>query len=126
MHTDPRIAKEAIKAGAVGFVSKQAAGQELRAAIDSVMTGGIYVSPQVAQRIGSLPAAEKTAVTLTARQRQVLQLIAQGYRMREIASVLQVSRRTVEAHKYEIMRVLQFRNTAELVRYAAWLGLIET
>ena len=127
MYTDVRIAKEAIKAGAVGFVSKQAAGQELLAAIESVMKGGIYVSRPVAERLGSLPTAdEHVPVALTARQRQVLQLIAQGYRMREIAGALQLSRRTVETHKYEIMRVLGSRTTAELVRYATWLGLIET
>jgi len=127
MYTDVRIAKEAIKAGAVGFVSKQAAGQELLAAIESVMEGGIYVSRLVAERLGSLPTADEfVPMTLTARQRQVLQLIAQGYRMREIAGALQLSRRTVETHKYEIMRVLGSRTTAELVRYATWLGLIET
>jgi len=125
MYTDVRIAKEAIRAGAVGFVSKQAAGQELLAAIESVLKGGIYVSRPVADRLDSIPAAEQSPVTLTARQRQVLQLIAQGYRMREIAGALQLSRRTVETHKYEIMRVLGSRRTAELVRYATWLGLIE-
>ena len=70
--------------------------------------------------------AEQVPMTLTARQRQVLQMIAQGFRMREIAGTLQLSRRTVETHKYEIMRVLGSRTTAELVRYATWLGLIET
>lgn len=126
MYSDPRLAKDAIKAGATGFVSKQAAGQELLAAIHAVLSGGVYVSPQVAERIGHLPAAEKPTVTLTPRQRQVLQLIAQGHRMREIASTLQVSPRTVETHKYEIMRVLGFRHTTDLVRYATWLGLIDT
>jgi DNA-binding NarL/FixJ family response regulator len=126
MYSDARIAKEAIKAGAVGFVSKQAAGQELLTAIDNVMSGGIYISPPVADRIASLAMTERTANTLTARQRQVLQLIVQGYRMREIADALQVSPRTVETHKYEIMRILGFRNTTDLVRYASWLGLVET
>jgi len=126
MYSDARIAKEAIKAGAVGFVSKQAAGQELLTAIDNVMSGGIYISRPVADQIASLPMTEKTAVTLTARQRQVLQLIVRGYRMREIADALQLSPRTVETHKYEIMRLLGFRSTTDLVRYASWLGLVET
>ena len=126
MYSDARIAKEALKAGAVGFVSKHAAGQELLTAIDNVLGGGIYVSRPVAERLVDLPEAEKAPVTLTSRQRQVLQLIAQGYRMREIATQLKVSPRTVETHKYEIMRVLGYRNTADLVRYAAWLGLIDT
>jgi len=124
MYADPRIAQEAIAAGAVGFVSKHAAGQELLTAIQTVLTGGTYVSPQVVERIGGLPITEKPLARLTPRQRQVLQLIAKGYRMREVAGALQVSPRTVETHKYEIMRVLGFKNTADLVRYATWLGLI--
>ena len=126
MYADPRIAKEAIAAGAVGFVSKHAAGQELLTAIQEVIGGGTYLSPQVAEQISGLPVADKPLAKLTPRQRQVLQLIAKGYRMREIANALQVSPRTVETHKYEIMRVLGFKNTADLVRYATWLGLVNT
>ena len=83
-----------------------------------------YLSPQLAERIGGLPVADKPIARLTPRQRQVLQLIAKGYRMREVAGALQVSPRTVETHKYEIMRVLGFKNTADLVRYATCLGLV--
>ena len=126
MYADPRIAKEAIAAGAAGFVSKHAAGQELVSAIHEVVSGRTYLSPQVAERLGGFPLAEKPLAKLTPRQRQVLQLIAKGYRMREIAGALQVSPRTVETHKYEIMRVLGFKNTADLVRYATWLGLVGT
>jgi DNA-binding NarL/FixJ family response regulator len=126
MYADPRIAKEAIAAGAVGFVSKHAAGQELVSAIHEVVSGRTYLSPEVAERLGGFPLAEKPLAKLTPRQRQVLQLIAKGYRMREIAGALQVSPRTVETHKYEIMRVLGFKNTADLVRYATWLGLVGT
>jgi DNA-binding NarL/FixJ family response regulator len=126
MYADPRIAQEAIAAGAAGFVSKNAAGDELLAAIEEVLTGGTYLSPKVAERIGGLPVADKPLARLTPRQRQVLQLIAKGYRMREVAGALQVSPRTVETHKYEIMRVLGFKNTADLVRYATWLGLVNT
>ena len=124
MYADPRIAQEAISLGAAGFVSKHAAGQELLTAIQEVLTGGTYLSPQLAERIGGLPVADKPIARLTPRQRQVLQLIAKGYRMREVAGALQVSPRTVETHKYEIMRVLGFKNTADLVRYATWLGLV--
>jgi DNA-binding NarL/FixJ family response regulator len=126
MYADPRIAKEAMAAGAVGFVSKNAAGQELLSAIREVVSGGTYMSPQVAARIDGLNAGDKPISRLTPRQRQVLQLIAKGYRMRQIAEALEVSPRTVETHKYEIMRVLGFKNTADLVRYATWLGLITT
>jgi DNA-binding NarL/FixJ family response regulator len=126
MYADPRVAQEAIAAGASGFVSKHAAGQELLTAVQKVLTGGTYLSPQVAERIGGLPVADKPLAKLTPRQRQVLQLIAKGYRMREVAGALQVSPRTVETHKYEIMRVLGFKNTADLVRYATWIGLVNT
>ena len=126
MYADPRIAKEAIAAGAAGFVSKHAAGQELVSAIHEVVSGRTYLSPEVAERLGGFPLAEKPLAKLTPRQRQVLQLIAKGYRMREIAGALQVSPRTVETHKYEIMRVLGFKNPADLVRYATWLGLVGT
>ena len=126
MYADPRIAKEAMAAGAVGFVSKNAAGQELLSAIREVVSGGTYMSPQVAARVDGLNAGDKPISRLTPRQRQVLQLIAKGYRMRQIADALEVSPRTVETHKYEIMRVLGFKNTADLVRYATWLGLITT
>jgi DNA-binding NarL/FixJ family response regulator len=124
MYADPRIAQEAIALGAAGFVSKHAAGQELLTAIQEVLTGGTYLSPQLAERLGGLPLTDKPIARLTPRQRQVLQLIAKGYRMREVAGALQVSPRTVETHKYEIMRVLGFKNTADLVRYATWLGLV--
>ena len=100
MYADPRIAKEAIAAGAAGFVSKHAAGQELVTAVREVASGGTYMSPQVAEQIGGSSAADKPLAKLTPRQRQVLQLIAKGYRMREIAGALQVSPRTVETHKY--------------------------
>ena len=73
MYADPRIAKEAIAAGAVGFVSKHAAGQELLTAIQEVLGGGTYLSPQVAAQIGGLPAGDKPLAKLTPRQRQVLQ-----------------------------------------------------
>ena len=124
MYANPRIAQEALALGAAGFVSKHAAGQELLTAIQEVLTGGTYLSPQLAERIGGLPVADKPVARLTPRQRQVLQLIAKGYRMREVAGALQVSPRTVETHKYQIMRVLGFKNTADLVRYATWLGLV--
>ena len=88
--------------------------------------GGTYLTPLIAKDvITSLLAPEKHAtVTLTPRQREVLQLIAEGRRMKEIAATLQLSPRTVETHKYEMMRALGVQSTAELVRYAIHLGLV--
>jgi DNA-binding NarL/FixJ family response regulator len=124
MYGDARVATQVISAGASAFVAKQGAGEELLTAIGVVIDGGTYISPHIAQRITKLASAERPLVTLTPRQREVLQFIARGYSAREIAAALKLSPRTVETHKYEIMRVLGFRKTADLVRYATSIGLI--
>jgi DNA-binding NarL/FixJ family response regulator len=124
MYGDPRVATQMIAAGASAFVAKQGAGEELLTAIDVVTHGGTYISPQIAQRVASFASSEPPLVTLTPRQREVLQFIAGGYSAREIAAALNLSPRTVETHKYEIMRALGFRKAADLVRYATSIGLI--
>ncbi|HEX5109810.1 MAG TPA: response regulator transcription factor [Vicinamibacterales bacterium] len=124
MYSDPQLARNAIEAGALGYVLKQAAGQELLAAIEAARADRVYVSPQVA--LGSTPPSGTPQIKLTPRQREILALIARGYRMKQIATTLRLSRRTVEAHKYEMMRALGVRSTIDLVRYAASLGLTQT
>jgi DNA-binding NarL/FixJ family response regulator len=126
MHADAQLATEALRAGALGYVLKHAAGEELITAIQEVLQGRTYLTPLIAQNvITSLMAPEKQAtVTLTPRQREVLRLIAEGWRMKEIAATLQLSTRTVETHKYDMMRALGVQSTAELVRYAIHLGLV--
>jgi DNA-binding NarL/FixJ family response regulator len=124
MYGDPRVARQAIAAGASAFVAKQGAGEELLTAIRVVLKGGTYISPHIAERMASMAATEKPLTTLTPRQREVLQFIARGHSAREIAATLHLSPRTVETHKYEIMRALGFRKTADLVRYATSIGLI--
>jgi len=124
MYGDPRVAKQAITAGASAFVAKQGAGEELLTAIRIVLEGGTYISPHIAERMASVPASEPPLATLTPRQREILQFIARGHSAREIAAALNLSPRTVEAHKYEIMRALGLRKTADLVRYAASIGLV--
>ncbi len=117
MYADPRIAKEAIAAGAVGFVSKHAAGQELLTAIREVVSGGSYVSPQVAERLGGLPASEKPLAKLTPRQRQVLQLIAKGYRMRrnrERAAGVATHRRNAQVRDHARPRLQEHRGARSL------------
>ena len=123
MYGDPRVAKQAIAAGASAFVAKQGAGEELLTAIRVVLTGGSYISPHIAERMASTTASERPLTTLTPRQREILQFIAKGHSAREIAAALNLSPRTVETHKYEIMRALGFRKTADLVRYATSVGL---
>jgi DNA-binding NarL/FixJ family response regulator len=125
MDAGAQLATEAF-AGASGYVLKHAAGEELITAIQEVLQGRTYLMPLIANDvITSLMAPEKQAtVTLTPRQREVLRLIAEGRRMKEIAATLQFSTRTVETHKYEMMRALGMQSTAELVRYAIHLGLV--
>jgi DNA-binding NarL/FixJ family response regulator len=121
MYVDPVMASEAINAGAVGYVPKHCAGEELIGAIDAAMRGDTYLSPLVtrhrpasAARSADLPPPRSR---LSERQRQVLRLVASGKRMKEIAAQLKLSQRTVEMHKYRMMRILGLRTTAELVQY---------
>jgi DNA-binding NarL/FixJ family response regulator len=123
MYGDPRVARQAIAAGASAFVAKQGAAEELVTAIRLVQQGGTYISPHIAERMADVAATEKPLATLTPRQREVLKLIARGLSAREIAATLHLSPRTVETHKYEIMRALGLRKTADLVRYATSIGL---
>jgi DNA-binding NarL/FixJ family response regulator len=123
MYGDPRVARQAIAAGASAFVAKQGAGEELLTAIRIVLKGGTYISPHIAERMAKVAPSELPLGTLTPRQREVLQFIAKGHSAREIAAALHLSPRTVETHKYEIMRALGFKKTADLVRYATSIGL---
>jgi DNA-binding NarL/FixJ family response regulator len=127
MHADARIATEAMRAGASGFLLKQAAGEELITAIDDVVQGRTYLTPRLTRDvIANLTTPSETSdqiAALTPRQRDVLRLLADGKRMKEIASVLGLSTRTVETHKYEMMHTLGLGSTAELVKYAIKNGL---
>lgn len=119
MYDDEEIVQAALTAGARGYVPKQAAALELVAAVHRAMSGGTYISPSLAERSAARRAAATTpaAPRLSARQREVLELVAAGKRMKEIASRLKLSRRTVEMHKYHTMRLLGVRTTAELIQY---------
>lgn len=120
MHNDAELATTAMRAGAAGFLLKEAAGEELVGAIRQVALGGVYLAPalsrQVMARMAGSPGAQKTP--LTPRQVDVLRLIVKGQRMKEIGASLGLSVRTVETHKYEMMYALGLHSTAELVRYA--------
>lgn len=121
MHADPELAREAIQAGASGFVLKHAAPQELVTAIQEAMQGHVYLTPALTREVlASLSHAASSvpAVPLTPRQLEVLRHIAEGRRMKEIAALLGLSTRTVETYKYEMMQTLGVQSTAELVRYA--------
>jgi DNA-binding NarL/FixJ family response regulator len=120
MHHDADLATQALRDGASGFLLKESAGDELVTAVRSVLDGKVYVTPAVMQEVMKNMAGPAKAKDpqLTPRQREILQLIVKGQRMKEIAATLGLSTRTVEGHKYEMMETLGVTSTAELVRYA--------
>ena len=125
---DPRLAVEAFRRRASGYVLKDSAASELTTAIREALQGRSYVSPSIAQEMADAAvvegAGEGTLRDLTAREREVLQLLAEGKSMKEVAAVLTISPRTVEFHKYRIMELLRVRTNAELVQQAIRLRLI--
>ena len=131
MHADTRLLREAFECGGMGYVLKQSAGEELLFALRQVMNGHRYLSPAIekerereAQTLSE--PVYKQHFTLTPRQREVLQLLSAGYTMKEIASRLNISTRTAESYKYQIMDGLGVQSTAELIQYAIKLGLTST
>ena len=129
MHSDSDYVSEAFRAGASGYLLKRSAASELVTAVHEVMKGRFYVTPLVTREAlsplfnGEAPPG-KLSSTLTSRQREVLQLVAEGRAVKEIAGILQVSAKTVEFHKAALMDRLDIHTTAELTRYAIEHGLI--
>lgn len=118
-HADAHLAAEAIRLGAKGFVLKQSSGDELMRALDAVLRGHTYIAPALAEEVLMLASRPvRDSAHLTARQREVLRLIVKGQRMKQIAAVMELSPRTVETIKYEMMRALNVHSTPELVRCA--------
>ncbi len=131
MHGDIAYVREAFRAGASGYLIKRSAATELITAIHEVLKGRTYVTPLVTKDmmesfLEPTDSAEKLQSRLTPRQREVLQLVAEGHSNKEIAAVLKVSTKTVEFHKYNLMRALGIRTTAELTQYAMRHGYIST
>ena len=121
MNEDPDLAAEAFRYGASGYVLKRSAASELTTAIKEAMLGRSYITPLVATGlVDSLMHFEesKTTDVLTARQREVLQLLAEGHSMKQVAGVLSLTPRTVAFHKYRMMEQLKVKSTAELIQYA--------
>ena len=129
MNTDVVYARRAFEAGAVGYVLKNAVSGELVAAIREVILGNTYVTPKIAgQLIGALAAgaieSEEPVDRLSNRQRQILRLLAEGLSAKQAAAKLGISRRTVETHKYRIMRAVGVETSAELIRFAVEKGIV--
>jgi DNA-binding NarL/FixJ family response regulator len=129
MHPDPTYAASAFEAGASGFVLKHSAPSELITAIHEAMKGKTYVTPLIA---GDLIHSYQEGISpekmllkkISPRQREVLQLLAEGKSAKEIASVLEISTKTVEFHKYKMMEQLNIKTSAELIQYAMKHGII--
>ena len=124
---EPRYAVEAFRRKASGYLLKESAASELTTAIREALQGRCYISPLIAGdvvRRSMEPEHDPTVRDLSPREREVLQLLAEGRSMKEVAAVLEISPRTVEFHKYRIMGVLGVKTNAELVQQAAKLGLI--
>jgi DNA-binding NarL/FixJ family response regulator len=130
MHRVVSFARRALEAGASGFVLKHSAPAELVLAIRAALDGKTYLTPQLAgevlesMKLGAEQARDPV-VSLTPRQREVLQLLAEGRSAKEIASTLSISTRTVEFHKYQLMETLGIRTNAELIHFAIKHGLVE-
>jgi DNA-binding NarL/FixJ family response regulator len=125
---EPRFAVEAFRRNASGYLLKDSAASELTTAIRAALRGKSYVSPAVAKgmldEVSSAQPHQIMLRELSAREREVLQLLAEGKSMKEVAALLDISARTVEFHKYRIMQLLGVKTNAELVQQAIKLGLI--
>ena len=129
MHPEVAYARRALDAGASGFVLKHAAPAELITALKAVLAGKTYLTPAIAgevlQEIRRSPEVSGDPVaSLTARQREVLQLFAEGHSAKEIASLLSISARTVEFHKYQMMQNLGLKNNTDLTHFAIKHGIV--
>src|SRR5580704_3780542 len=122
MHEDPDLAIEAMRAGASGYLLKTSAASELIHAIQEALKGKIYITPHISRGMEKSfirdPLGRQRAKSLTPRQCEVVQLLAEGKSMKEIADVLHVTPRTVAFHKYRTMEELALKSTAELIQFA--------
>jgi DNA-binding NarL/FixJ family response regulator len=130
MHRDVAYARRALEAGAAGYVLKHSAATELLEALKAALDGGTFVSPALAgQLFEAMKAGPEGAADpisrLTSRQRETLRLLADGLSAKEIAAKLDISPRTVEFHKYQMMEALGAKSSAELIRLAIRHGIAE-
>lgn len=129
MHQDPAYARRALEAGAAGFVVKHSASTELVIAINAALKGQIYITPSVTGDVLRQAQQEprntdEAARLLTPRQREILQLLAEGRSAKEIAATLAISPRTVEFHKYQMMEAHGLHGNAELIHFAIKHGIV--
>jgi DNA-binding NarL/FixJ family response regulator len=127
MHPDVTYAAEALGAGGSAYVLKSSAGAELLEAIREALSGGIYVTPSIDREVVRVQmeraGRDDVQTDLTPRQREVLQLLAEGKSLKEVAAILNISIKTAEFHKYRIMSKFGIRTNAEMTKYAVKLGV---
>ncbi len=129
MNEDPNVASEAFRAGASGYLLKTSAASELTKAIKEALCGRSYVTPVITQGMVESfirqPGDDWDAPKLTPRQREVLQLLAEGRSMKEAAKILNVTPRTVAFHKYRMMEQLNLKNNADLIQFALRESIVQ-
>jgi DNA-binding NarL/FixJ family response regulator len=130
MNPDPEIANEALRIGASGYLLKNSQGEELLQAVHDAIRGISYVTPQISRAMEEIfirdPKSLDRPKQLSDRQREVLQMLAEGRSMKEVAYILQISLRTVRYHKYRIMEELGIKTNSELVQYAIKHSIISS
>jgi DNA-binding NarL/FixJ family response regulator len=128
VNEDPDMVTEAFRIGANGYLLKSSAAAELFQAIEAVRSGENYVTPKITQGMISSfikhPGGHKVHGDLSIRQREVLQLLAEGHTMKKVAAALNITPRTVAFHKYQIMDDLDIKTNSQLIQYALKLGLV--
>jgi DNA-binding NarL/FixJ family response regulator len=124
MNPDPDLAGEALRLGASGYVLKSSAASELKQAIREALKGRSYITPLIAGDVVGSLISRPAVPELTIRQREVLQLLAEGRSMKEVGSILNVAPRTVAFHKYRLMEQLHLKTSAELVQFAVKQGVV--
>ena len=126
MQDDPNLAAAVLELGSVGFVLKHSAGSELLKAIDQVLHGKSYVTPRLRPEdwVQQKSRARQYSSQLTARQREIVQMCAEGRPLKEIAGRLDLSEKTIQFHKYHIMETFNLKSNADLVLFAVKEGLV--
>ena len=124
MNSDPDLAGEALRMGASGYVLKSSAFHELKQAIRETLRGRSYITPLITRDVVGSLIEQTSRHELTMRQREVLQLLAEGRSMKEVGAILDITPRTVAFHKYQMMEQLRLKSSAELVQFAVRQGVV--
>ena len=124
MNPDPDLAGEALRLGASGYVLKSSAARELTQAIHEALRGRSYITPLITRDVVGALIHQTPRHELTMRQREVLQLLAEGRSMKEVGAILDLTPRTVAFHKYRMMEQLHLKTSAELVQFAVKQGVV--